>query len=111
MLEVGDAGDEGECEGTVFAGSVERKEVDQVPVVVLDLGSEEEKVSTTFVSPRWQKNQLWDEDGRVLPRAEVGESWSVSMSDERVGMVSRVAEVERGMADRRVRFGWPELSV
>ncbi|KAK8624391.1 hypothetical protein V6N13_065736 [Hibiscus sabdariffa] len=60
----------------MFAGSVERKDVGQ-------------------------KNQLWEEDGGVLARAEVGDSGSVSMPDERVGMVSRVAEMERGMADGR----------
>ncbi|KAK8583588.1 hypothetical protein V6N12_067852 [Hibiscus sabdariffa] len=104
MLEGGDARDECEyeCEGNVFASSAKRKVVGQVPVVAVDSGSEEEKVSASFVSPRWQKNQLWEEDGGVLARAEVGESGSISMPDECVGMVSRVAKVEQDMADRRV---------
>ncbi|KAK8601418.1 hypothetical protein V6N12_051253 [Hibiscus sabdariffa] len=67
---------------------------------------EEERVSTTYVSPRWQKNQLWEEDGGVMPRVEAGESGSASMSDECVGMVNRIEEVERGAADGRV--GWAD---
>ncbi|KAK9045959.1 hypothetical protein V6N11_051862 [Hibiscus sabdariffa] len=47
-----------------------------VPVVTVDSGTEEEEISASCRS--------------------------VSMPEERVGMVSREAEVERGMADGRV---------
>ncbi|KAK8684070.1 hypothetical protein V6N13_040107 [Hibiscus sabdariffa] len=63
---------------------------------------ESEKVSASCSSLRWQDNKLWEDDGAVMALAGDGESGSISMLEERVGMVSREAEVERGMADGRV---------
>ncbi|KAK8999889.1 hypothetical protein V6N11_082027 [Hibiscus sabdariffa] len=59
-----------------------------------DEWSEEEKVSETYIPPRWKKNQLWEEDGGVMHQAEAGESGLDLMLDEHVGMVSWVEEVE-----------------
>ncbi|KAK8649072.1 hypothetical protein V6N13_129808 [Hibiscus sabdariffa] len=69
--------------------------------------SERESVGTKGAgSVEWRAggsdNKLWEDDGAVMALAGDGESGFVSMSEDHVGMVSREAEVERGMADGRV---------
>ncbi|KAK8694876.1 hypothetical protein V6N13_072420 [Hibiscus sabdariffa] len=95
-----------ECEresvGVKGDGSVEWRVGGLVPVVAVDSGTEEEEISASCSSPRWQENKLLEDDGAVMALAGDGESGSVSMPEERVGMVSREAEVERGMADGQV---------
>ncbi|KAK8972041.1 hypothetical protein V6N11_030539 [Hibiscus sabdariffa] len=104
MVEGGNTREECEREsvGVKGDGSVERRAGGSVPVVTVDSGTEEEEISASCISPRWQENKIWEDDGAVLALAGDGESGSVSMPAERVGMVSREAEVERGMADGRV---------
>ncbi|KAK8544932.1 hypothetical protein V6N13_123240 [Hibiscus sabdariffa] len=95
-----------ECEresvGVKGDGSVERRAGGSVSVVAVDSGTEKEEISASCSSSRWQENKLWEDDGAVMALAGDGESGSVSMPEERVGMVSREAEVEPGMADGRV---------
>ncbi|KAK8672056.1 hypothetical protein V6N13_110432 [Hibiscus sabdariffa] len=104
MVEGGNTREECEREnvGVKGDGSVEQRAGGLVPVVAVDSGTEEEEISTSCSSPRWQENKLWEDDGAVMALAGDGESGSVSMPEERVGMVSREAEVDRGMADGRV---------
>ncbi|KAK8617246.1 hypothetical protein V6N13_080164 [Hibiscus sabdariffa] len=104
MVEGGNTKEECERESVGFKGdgSVERRVVGLVPVVAIDSGTEEEEISTSCSSPRWQENKLWEDNGAIMALAGDGESGSILMPEERVGMVSREAEVERGMADERV---------
>ncbi|KAK8690883.1 hypothetical protein V6N13_074409 [Hibiscus sabdariffa] len=86
MLEGGNTREECECEsvGVKGDGSVRRRAGGVVPVVAVDSGTEEEEISASCSSPRWQENKLWEDDGAVMALAGDGESGSVSMPEERV---------------------------